>query len=128
MNDVETDNKSIDFSDISSNDNNSFVDTSLFRNYGKTSLTDVDGTYINYHVVQLSDNDYYLTHSFLKEDKNSGLIFMNYGNFSDMSNQNTIFYGYNLLNDTVFGSLDMLFQDNLVITSNHKIVILTSTK
>lgn len=128
MNDVETDNKSIDFSDISSNDNNSFVDTSLFRNYGKTSLTDVDGTYINYHVVQLSDNDYYLTHSFLKEDKNSGLIFMNYGNFFDMSNQNTIFYGYNLLNDTVFGSLDMLFQDNLVITSNHKIVILTSTK
>lgn len=123
-----------------------FIDTNLFRNYAKTALTDVnftelleknsdtvawinvDGTYINYPVVQAGDNDYYLTHSFHKEEKNSGWVFVDYRNSSDMSNQNTIFYGHNLLNDTAFGSLDFLFEGNWVSTSNHKIVILTSNR
>ena len=83
----------------------------------------VDGTSINYPVVQTSNNDYYLSHSFDKAYSTSGWVFMDYRNDIDLNNNNTIFYGHNLLNKTGFGSLSKIFKSK---DGNHRILILTA--
>ena len=70
----------------------------------------VSNTLINYPVVQTSDNDYYLNHSFDNSYSTSGWIFMDYRN-NLLEDKNTIFYGHNLLNKTGFGILEYLFNN-----------------
>ena len=65
----------------------------------------VKGTNINYPFVQYKDNDYYLNHSFLKEKNDAGWIFMDYRNNPENFDTNTIIYGHNRFNKTMFGSL-----------------------
>ena len=111
----------------------------LYRIYGKYSLNDIDftklkntnqdtiawltveGTTINYPIVQTSDNDYYLTHSYDKALTVTGWTFMDYRN-NKMNDKNTIFYGHNLINNTSFGSLKKLFNER---KSDINILVLT---
>ena len=111
----------------------------LYRIYGKYSLNDIDftklkntnqdtiawltveGTTINYPIVQTSDNDYYLTHSYDKALTVTGCTFMYYTN-NKMNDKNTIFYGHNLINNTSFGSLKKLFNER---KSDINILVLT---
>lgn len=85
----------------------------------------VDGTNINYPVVQAKDNNYYLSHDIEKNVKASGWVFMDYRNSFDMSDDNTIFYGHNLANKTSFGSLENVFKSDWFETSNHYIEVLS---
>lgn len=62
-------------------------------------------TNINYPVVQTSDNDYYLTHSFYKNKNDAGWIFLDYRNDINNLNQNTIIYGHGRWDKTMFGTL-----------------------
>lgn len=67
-------------------------------------LTSED-TEIDYPVVQGEDNHYYLRHLFTGEENKLGAIFMdcrNHGNFSD---KNTIIYGHNMKDGSMFSSL-----------------------
>ena len=60
---------------------------------------------INYPVVQTGDNDYYLTHT-VKNTRNSvGAIFVEYTNNADFQDDNTIIYGHNMKNGSMFGLL-----------------------
>lgn len=113
----------------------------LFRIYGKYQLSDinfdelkktnndtvawiiVEGTNVNYPVVQTSDNDYYLNHSFDKSYSTGGWTFMDYRNDNLLDDKNTIFYGHNLLNKTSFGSLDKIFSSK---KAENKILVLTA--
>lgn len=62
-------------------------------------------TPVNYPVVQSSDNEYYL-HRLLDGSYNSaGTLFMDYRNQADFSDFNTVIYGHNMKNDTMFGTL-----------------------
>ena len=118
-------------------------EVNLYRKYGKYDINSVlfsdlkqmnpdvvswimvDGTNVNYPVVQTEDNDYYLGHDIMKNMKASGWIFMDFRNAKDMSDQNTIFYGHNLLNKTAFGSLSNVFTDKWFQQSNHYIIVRT---
>lgn len=91
------------------------------------SWLQVDGTNINYPIVQSSNNDYYLNHDIVKNPKASGWTFMDYRNNPDMSDSNTIFYGHNLLNKTAFGSISNIFTDKWFNKSNHYIVVLNES-
>ena len=124
----------------------SVSDTNLYRKYGKydintidfTSLNEVnehvvawimvDGTNVNYPIVQGEDNDHYLHYDILERRKNSGWTFMDYRNHTDLSDKNTIFYGHNLLNKTAFGGLANIFTDKWLKSSNHYIVVRTETE
>lgn len=64
-----------------------------------------EGTLINYPVMQSSDNSYYLKHLYNDQTNSSGAIFMDAQNAPDMSNVNTIIYGHNMKNGTMFTSL-----------------------
>ena len=113
----------------------------LYQKYGMTDIKDinfndlretnsdvklwimVDGTNINYPVVQTDNNDYYLKHNILKRRSTDGWIYLDYRN--NMNNdKNTIFYGHNLLNKTAFGSVSKMFTKNYFNNSNHEIYVI----
>lgn len=86
----------------------------------------IDDTPINYPVVQGSDNEYYLTHLYNKKYNISGSIFGDYRNGSDFTSTNTVLYGHNLKNGTMFGSLKK-YKD-LEFLNNHKYVWIMTPK
>ena len=60
---------------------------------------------INYPIVKGEDNDYYLKHMADGTANSSGAIFMEALNSADYSDENTIIYGHNMKNLSMFGSL-----------------------
>lgn len=65
-------------------------------------------TGITYPVVQGEDNEYYLHHTFEDNPNNSGAIFMDWEVNPDLTSYNTFFYGHNMKNGSMFGSLKKL--------------------
>mgnify|MGYP002465836722 CR=1 FL=1 len=61
---------------------------------------------ISYPVVQGKDNAYYLHHLFSGESNINGSIFVDCHNQPDFTDQNTIVYGHNMKNGSMFGTLD----------------------
>lgn len=68
----------------------------------------IDGIDIKYPVVKTTDNDYYLTHSFDKSKNVGGWIFMDYRNTNILEDKNTIIYGHNMKDGSMFGKLKQL--------------------
>ncbi len=64
-----------------------------------------EGTEIDYPVVHGKDNNFYLNHLFTGEPNKMGSIFMDYRNNSYFSDKNTIIYGHNMKNGSMFSSL-----------------------
>lgn len=63
-------------------------------------------TKISYPILQSSDNDVYL-HTMIDGTYNkAGSIFMDYRNSSDFGDLNSIVYGHNMKNDSMFGTLN----------------------
>ena len=60
---------------------------------------------LSYPVVQGKDNDYYLHRTFEKTDNFAGCLFVNSYNMGDFTDQNTIIYGHNMKNGSMFGKL-----------------------
>ena len=65
---------------------------------------------ISYPVVQGKDNYYYLHHMFDGQENKNGSIFVDYHNQPDFLDSNTIVYGHNMKNGSMFGTLDR-YQD-----------------
>lgn len=75
---------------------------------------------INYPVVQSNDNDYYLRRLVNGEYNIAGSLFMDYRNDSNLEDNNTIIYGHNMKNNTMFGSLQEY--KNQDYYDNHKVM------
>ena len=60
---------------------------------------------ISYPVTQGKDNDYYLHNTFENQPNIAGCIFMDHGCKKDFSDPNTIIYGHNMRNLSMFGKL-----------------------
>ena len=65
----------------------------------------LQGTNINYPIVQTTDNSYYLSHSYNKENNTAGWVFMDYRNNATNLNNNTIIYAHSRNDGSMFGSL-----------------------
>ena len=105
-----------------------FTNLSL-KNSDTVAFLKVNGTNINYPVVQTNDNDFYLTHSFNKDKNNGGWVFMDYRNSLDKLDDNTIIYAHGRNNQTMFGSLKNIFQNSWYEnTQNYVVYLATSTK
>ena len=61
---------------------------------------------ISYPVVQGKDNYYYLHHMFDGQENKNGSVFVDYHNQPDFTDGNTIVYGHNMKNGSMFGTLD----------------------
>lgn len=65
----------------------------------------IEGTDINYPVVQGTDNEYYLKHLFGGSYNSAGCIFLDYRCAADFSDRHSILYGHHMNNKTMFGGL-----------------------
>ncbi len=70
--------------------------------YGWIKIT---GTDVDYPVMQGADNNFYLRRSFYKTPLNSGSIFVDSACSSPDENYNTVIYGHNMKDGTMFHSL-----------------------
>lgn len=61
-------------------------------------------TPINYPVVQGEDNQYYLRRLTDGSSNVAGTIFMDFRNSPDLSDRNSLIYGHNMTNDSMFGT------------------------
>ena len=86
----------------------------------------VNGTNINYPFVQTSDNDFYLNHSFNKSKNSGGWLFMDYRNSKNDFDRNTIIYGHNMKNKTMFGSLKNILTSSWIKDTDNYIVKLST--
>lgn len=71
----------------------------------------IDNTSINYPVMQTTDNSYYLSKNFYKEDESSGSIFMDYR--SKITDKNIVVYGHNIKKGTMFADLVNIYEGDL---------------
>lgn len=60
---------------------------------------------INYPVVHCGDNETYLTKTFEANDNKLGALFIDAENKADLTDRNTIIYGHNMKNKTMFAEL-----------------------
>lgn len=75
----------------------------------------VGGAGISYPVAQAKDNDFYLHRTFKKEDVFSGCIFENCDNSRFFTDQNTIIYGHNMKDGSMFAGLRKFWEDDKAI-------------
>ncbi len=71
----------------------------------------IPGTEVSYPLLQTTDNDYYLSNTWTKERSNVGAIFMDYRNDLYLRHFNTVIYGHNMENDSMFGGLKKYRQE-----------------
>ena len=67
----------------------------------------IDGTYIDYPVMQTDDNEYYLDHNLNQEYDKNGTIFMDKDCDVLKPSTNYILYGHHMKNGRMFGQLDL---------------------
>ena len=66
----------------------------------------IPGTQVDYPLMQGEDNDFYLHNTWQKDANSVGSIFLEHLNSSDLTDFNTIIYGHNMKNGSMFGELD----------------------
>ena len=66
---------------------------------------------LNYPVVWCGDNETYLTRTFEGESNSAGCLFVDAAAQPDFSDRNTLIYGHNMKNGSMFGSLSDFQQD-----------------
>ncbi|MER2039217.1 MAG: class B sortase [Solibacillus sp.] len=64
----------------------------------------LENSRLNNPVLQTTNNEFYLTHNYLREKSRGGSIFVDFRN-ERMNDRHTIFYGHVLRNGTMFGEL-----------------------
>ena len=65
----------------------------------------IPNTNISYPLVQGTDNDYYLDHTWKRTRNSVGAIFLDQANRNDLSDFNTILYGHRMNDRSMFGEL-----------------------
>ena len=83
-----------------------------------------EGTVLNYPVVKGEDNSYYLSHLFDGSDNASGCLFLDSRNSSDFSDDNTIIYGHNMKNGTMFAFINQ-YQEQSYYDQHPSMFLLT---
>ena len=66
---------------------------------------EIPDTKINYPVLQTTDNEYYLTHTYKKENSKDGSIFLDKDYDWNMPSSNLLIYGHNNKNGNMFQEL-----------------------
>lgn len=80
----------------------------------------VPDTNISYPIVQGSDNEFYLNHTFAKEPNYAGAVFIDRLNKPDFSDNNTFIYGHNVKHETMFSQLEKFMEKDFF--ESHKYV------
>ena len=82
----------------------------------------IPNTNISYPILQSKDNDYYLTHNIKREKNGAGWIFADYRNNYEELDKNTIVYGHNRRNGTMFSNLKKYLDTSYCSDETHKYI------
>ena len=88
----------------------------------------VKNTNVNYPVVQTTNNDYYLHHSFNRKTNGAGWVFADFRNNFDELSQNTVIYAHGRKDKVMFGSLTNTLKANWYKNSENQIIQLSTLK
>lgn len=88
----------------------------------------INNTQIDYPIVQGSDNNFYLNHSFDKSKNNSGWLYLDFRNNIDNLQKNTIIYGHNRQDNSMFGDLDKLLAKDWYNVKENNLIKISSLK
>ena len=100
----------------------------LLKNNNTVGYIKINNTLVNYPVVQASDNEFYLNHSFDKGENKAGWIFLDFrGNLIDLVDNNVI-YGHSRLDGTLFGSLNNVLTSNWQDNKDNYVIYLSTLK
>ena len=86
----------------------------------------IEGTNINYPIVQGENNDYYLKRLFDGTYNSSGSIFLDYRCASDFTDIHSIIYGHHMKNKSMFGGL-MSYKDQAFYDEHPVALLVTPT-
>jgi sortase B len=80
----------------------------------------IPGTKLDYPVVRVENNDFYLDHNFEKQPSDHGAVFMDFRNKGDLQTKNNIIYGHNMKDGSMFQELmnykdEKYFKENPII-------------
>lgn len=109
--DGEGEKKAAGESGAENDDNENMVPVTVDFSALKNTCDDVvawiycEGTQVNYPVVQGDDNSYYLDRMMDGRQNQSGTLFMDCRNQADFSDWNTLVYGHNMHNGSMFAAL-----------------------
>ena len=98
------------------------------KNEDTVGWINVNNTNINYPVVQSTDNNYYLTHSYDKKENEAGWVFLDYRNNKDFTSKNNIIYAHSRLDKTMFGSLSKVLKQSWYKDKSNHIIRLSTPK
>ena len=100
----------------------------LLKNNNTVGFIKINNTVVNYPIVQASDNEFYLNHSFDKSENKAGWIFLDYrGNLVDLVDNNVI-YGHSRLDGTLFGSLNRVLTSDWQNNKDNYVIYLSTLK
>ncbi|MBS4218508.1 class B sortase [Bacillus sp. FJAT-49711] len=85
-----------------------------------TGWISIEGTQVNYPIVQTDNNEYYLTRNYKKDNSIAGSIFMDYRNDIKTSPTNTIVYGHRMKDGSMFNGLKKFLNEDFF--SQHRII------
>jgi len=85
---------------------------------------EIEGTVIEYPVVQGEDNGHYIRRSFTGEDDDAGTIFMDWKNDGAFESFFAVLYGHNLRDGSMFSDLHK-YRDEDFLEENPHIIIMT---
>ena len=80
----------------------------------------IEDTYVNYPVVQASDNEYYLHRNMDGETNKAGTLFLDYRCNAKTMGGHTIVYGHSMQNGTMFGTLNK-YNNNYEYYTQHPV-------
>ncbi|MDY0393399.1 class B sortase [Virgibacillus halophilus] len=83
---------------------------------------EMEGTMINYPILQADDNTFYLYRNYKKQDSIAGSIFLDYRNDISETNRNWIVYGHRMKDGSMFGQLKKWLNDDF-FKRNHEIYL-----
>lgn len=87
----------------------------------------IPDTDISYPIVQGDDNEFYLTHTYLKAQNYAGAIFMDYQANASFQDRNTFVYGHNVKHGTMFAEIEK-FKDATFFEQHPYVYLFTPTK
>jgi len=96
------------------------------KNRDTVGFIKVNGTNVNYPIVQTTDNSFYLKHAFDKSKNSAGWVFADYRNDMVNFDKNTVIYGHSRSNQTVFGSLKKVLNKSWYGNKDNHIIKLST--
>ena len=91
------------------------------KNPDTVAWVKVDNTNIDFPIVKAENNNYYLKRNFNRESNGAGWIYADYRDLFDGElSQNTVIYGHNRRNGTMFSNLTFLLDNNWFSDENNK--------